>query len=172
MTTTLWLGISANGMIADKNGEEDFLSEETGELFVQQVQKTGCVIMGKTAYSRINKNLPGRKSSLQQVDKIFLTKTPHTAKDGWLSASSPQESIEMLASRGHKNITVTGGTKTASSFLTANLINEVVLVINPVLISPGYPICTDGRLLTNLTLVSVQRKSNLIVVKYTVSNNR
>ena len=172
MTTTLWLGISANGMIADKNGEEDFLSEETGELFVQQVQKSGCVIMGKTAYLRISKNLPKHTSALMGVDKVYLSRAPHKTTDGWLSAQSPREAIELLASRGHKDITVTGGTKTATSFLALSLIDEVTLVMNPVIISPGYPICSDEKLLQELVPSGVQRKLNLIVVKYMVVKPR
>jgi riboflavin biosynthesis pyrimidine reductase len=62
-----------------------------------------------------------------------------------------------------KSVLLTGGGKLNSSFLRNNLVDEILLNINPVLLGKGIKIFSEDQFEKNLKLVAVKKLSSSIV---------
>ena len=55
MKIILFMATSLNGMIADKSGSEDFLSDTNWQTFSDFAKKHGCFIIGRKTYEAVQK---------------------------------------------------------------------------------------------------------------------
>jgi dihydrofolate reductase len=55
MKVILTMAVSANGIIATKDGSEDFLSHDNWIQFVKLANKIGCFIWGRKTYEAVSK---------------------------------------------------------------------------------------------------------------------
>jgi len=167
MHATLWLGMSTNGMIADKNGHEDFLSNRIWQEFVKQITTTGCVVMGKNAYLKLRENIPEYSSDVANIFKVVLSADNNLIlEQGWHKTSSPEKAINLLKTNGFDHATVTGGSRTCTSFLRANLINEIIYLIEPVIKGEGIPSFFPNEFERKLKLVSSTNIGELVQLRY------
>lgn len=73
------------------------------------------------------------------------------------TSDSPQEIVEQLAAKGHTEAVIIGGTQTVNEFLKAGLVNEIILVVEPVLFGNGLPLVKDVEFEYQLALLDVKK---------------
>lgn len=171
MNIIVYLASSANGMISNQRNIPDWLSPEYEQGFMSITQRTKAVIMGKTTYNILAPDyLPLKDGSLIVLthDTTLTPAQPNVIFTG----QSPQEIVSLLKSRGHTEAVIIGGTQTVSEFFKAGLVNEVILVVEPVLFDGGLPLFRESGNDFKMKLESVkQLGENTVELHYTVTGS-
>lgn len=169
MKTILFIGMSTNGMIADKNGEEEFLSDTIWKSFVAQVKETRSVIMGRKAYEGLLKWPKEYMAELSDITKVVLTSDPEMILiDDWQSANTPMKALNKLKELNINAVTVAGGSKTSLSFLQEQLVDEIIYAIEPVVKADGIHAFAQADIEKKLKLISAETVGQTLLLRYNV----
>lgn len=160
MKIILFNASSIDGIVARKNGSEDFLSDENLDEFCRLVIKTKCLIMSRKAYETTkNYNI----SLFEKVTKIVVSKKQKIKlANGWVYAGSPKDAIKIAKSKGHKETIFTAGEKLNNCFLHQNLIDELILNLEPVIVGKGIRIFS-GKFNKKLKLIKSKKLDKGII---------
>ncbi len=116
--------------------------------------------MGKATYNILAPdNLP-LKSSGTLVVLTHDTSALPAQSNILYSDRAPAEIVEALEARGHDRAVIIGGAQAVSEFLNANLVDELILVVEPVLFGNGLPMVMDVDVEPRLSLQDVTRLSD------------
>lgn len=174
MKTTLYMATSVNGYIADKDGNEDFLSHENWEMLCKLAGETGNIIWGRTTYEAVAKWDKGKYlEDLVNVEKIIISSDKSLElNNGYTLASSPQDALDKISTKKFKTALVSGGSQTNAAFAKLGLLDEIVLNIEPVVIGHGIPLFSADTFELQLELTSsTQNKNGIITLKYVVKKS-
>jgi dihydrofolate reductase len=154
----LYLAISADGFIADKEGGVAWLDEyaSTGEEYGYQefYDSIDAIVFGKTTYQQVLTfgpwPYPGKKSYIFGDQNMQPTEN----KDVEFVAVDISEFMEKLADKDVKRLWLMGGAKLAESFYNHGLIDEYDFAVMPKKLGEGIPLAkpivqADGMKLTN-----------------------
>jgi dihydrofolate reductase len=145
---TLYNVISQDGFIADNNGSEDFIPDETWQYFLNLCREYGALIIGRNTYEAIqqyDKNLLDSFEALP-INKIIVTSDltfSANQKLGYVIANSPEEAIAVSS-----DALVSSGPTLNNYLLAMHLVEKIILKVIPVNIGEGIkPFDSDrGRL--------------------------
>lgn len=169
MNIILSMAVSANGMIATADGSEDFLSHENWNRFVSLANRVGCFLWGRKTYEAVSKWDKSYLVPLENVTKLVLSSSQITVAEGFTVVHSPDEAISHAEDLGLTEMIVTGGATINTEFAKRDLMDEVILDINPSIIGNGIPLFATDDFEMNLKLVSTETLSEGIVeVRYEV----
>nr|WP_294875901.1 dihydrofolate reductase family protein [uncultured Pedobacter sp.] len=172
MKTIIYLAASANGLVSNNRNVPDWLSQEYGQGFMTISQRTQAVIMGKTTYNVLAPDyLPIKEGSL--VVLTHDTKAEPAQSNVLFTEDSPEKIIEQLAAKGHTEAVIIGGTQTVTAFIKAGLVNEIILVVEPVIFGSGLPLLKGiEEAEYQLSLLDVNKlNNNTVQLHYSVTNN-
>ena len=151
MKVILYIAITANGMIAKKDGNSDWPSPEDFASFNNICRKSGVVIMGRNTFDKFNEisipewpNADGLHIVLSHQNNLD-TKHPNIK-----FAKSPKEALDIARDNGKNEVVVCGGSQTFGIFMKENLVDEIYLDIEPLLFGEGMPMFAAGEFETNL----------------------
>lgn len=119
----------------------------------------GVMIMGKKTYESFGNDLPIGKALLviMTQDKGLLGNN----QDGIIFTDKhPRKVIEMISGKGFSKALLAGGEKLNSSFLKNNLINEIRVIIKPLIIGQGKSLFDVKVTDKKLKLVSSTQLTN------------
>ncbi len=151
MKTTLFLSISLDGMISDKHGIPLF-PEGAWQDWCSLVNEAGNVIAGRSSFEQLKND--EMASALHPEHRIVLsTRDIEISGTGWQHAKSPSEALEILKSVGVKEAIVGGGRAVAHAFMREQLIDNVVVDLQPVVFGVGTPMFGEELELVNLRLL-------------------
>ena len=167
MKISVYLAVSANGLISNKKNIPDWLSEEFSQGFMVISQQAKAVIMGKTTYNYLAPDhLPLRNEGTLAVLTHDTSSEP-AQSNVVFTDKNPQGIAAMLESQGYSEAVVIGGTTTISEFMKAGLVNELILVIEPVLFGAGLPIVKGFDHEYGLSLYDVKKlNDNTVQLHY------
>lgn len=170
MKIILFMATSLNGMIATKEGNEDFLSHTNWESFLQEAKNHGCFIIGRTTFEKVQQWPEYNFSSVDAKLKIVVSHDKSFKIDPpFMVANSPQDAIDKAASQGFESAILTGGSAINRAFLVENLVDEVLINIEPALIGSGIPLFAESAIEKRLHLVETnQLSSDILQVRYVV----
>ena len=157
MKIIVYLAASANGMISNKRNVPDWLSTEYSEGFMALSQQTKSVIMGKTTYNILVPDYLPLKNEGVHVVLTHDTSAHGAQSNVVFTDETPQAIVEMLEGQGYSEAVIIGGTATVSEFIKAGLVNELILVIEPVLFGAGLPLLKDVDAEYALSLEDVRK---------------
>ena len=102
MRTTLYMAISANGIIATETGDEEFLSHENWEKFCELAREFGNFIVGRKTYEAVKKWDGGYNfDDLIGFEKVIISQDQNfELNEGYTLASSPQDALTKLSEKG------------------------------------------------------------------------
>lgn len=157
MNISVYLASSVNGMISNKANVPSWLSQEYERGFWEICQRMNAVIMGKTTYEILSPDhLP-----LEREGTLIVLTHDTTAKPSQSNVvftdRTPQEIVRMLEARGHNEAVIIGGTQTVSEFVKSGFVDELYLVVEPVLFGAGLPLLREVDADYKLTLLNVQK---------------
>lgn len=140
MKIIVYLASSANGLISNKRNVPDWLSDEYSEGFMAMSQQTKAVIMGKTTYNILAPDYLPLKDEGILVVLTHDTSADRAQPNVVFTDETPQAIAAMLETQGYSEAVIIGGTETVSEFMKAGLVNELILVVEPVLFGAGLPL--------------------------------
>jgi len=169
MNIIVYLASSPDGMISNQRNAPDWLSPEYGQGFMEISQRTNAVIMGKTTYNILAPDYLPLKEDGSLVVLTHNTKTLPAQPNVVFTDAKPKEIVALLESKGHTDAVIIGGTATVSEFFKAGLVNELYLVVEPVLFDAGLPLLKDVNHDFKLSLSDVSRlNDNTVQLHYLV----
>ena len=169
MKISIYIAISTNGLISNSRNVPDWLSPEYDQGFGLICQRKNAVIMGKTTYNIIS---PDYLPLKEKGTTVVLTTDDQAKSDNptvVFTKSRAIEIVEMLAKMGHSEAVIIGGAKTMSEFINARLVDDIFLVMEPVLFGSGLPLLKDVELELKLNLQGVKKlNDNTVQLHYTI----
>ena len=169
MKTILYMATSITGKTTSGKDDTSWVDESDVERMDTEMTRCGVMVMGKTTYESFGEDLPLGKALLVVMthDKDLLAKN----NDGLIfTDSSPKEVLSMLEVKGYQEVMLAGGENLNSTFLSDNLVDEIRIIVKPIVIGQGkslfdLPKNVILNLLSNTTL-----KNGSIELSYEVSN--
>lgn len=135
MIVTIIAAVSADGKIAQRAGQSslDWTSKEDTRFFVEKTKEIGTVVMGNTTWLTFGKPLKGRRL-------IVLSRQEQAPVEGVEFTNEPvADLVARLGREGVTALAVCGGANVYAQFLSAGLVNELFLTVEPVLFGDGVP---------------------------------
>ena len=132
---TLKLALSIDGKIALPSGESKWLTGEDARAHVHlERARSDMILVGRGTYLADQPRLDVRLPGLEQSSPRRALLTRGEPVDGWETLSSPQD-----VSRLHdvNDLLVEGGSATATAFLTADLVDRILIYRAPIIVGEG-----------------------------------
>ena len=163
------MAISLNGYIAQENGDEDFLSHENWEKFCSLARECKNFVVGRKTYETVkNWNEGFGFDNLKGVEKIIISENKNYKLDeSYTLAFSPEDALSKL--NKFDSVLVTGGSTINTAFIKSNLIDEIILNIEPAILGKGIPLFAQDDFEKRLELISSeQSESGILTLKYKI----
>jgi dihydrofolate reductase len=157
MNISVYLASSVNGMISNRANVPNWLSQEYAQGFGAISQRMKAVIMGKTTYEILSPDHLPLKGEGTLIVRTHDTAATPAQTNVVFTDKTPREIVGILEARGHQEAVIIGGTQTVSDFVKAGLVNELHLVVEPVLFGGGLPLLRDVDADNQMTLVDVRK---------------
>ena len=163
--------VSLDGYMEGPNGEYDWMMEnmDPGEDFAESINRFDCFLMGRRTYEKL---LSYNDSSFKQFDNYVFSTTLSQVADGFkLVNDDPVEFLTKLKRQEGKNIALYGGADLLASLLELGMVDEISMVIIPILLGAGKPMVGrfDQRLWLDLLDVKTFKNGN-IQLSYKIRN--
>ena len=179
---TLGLANSLDNYIARQDGGFDWLhwSNEVAEIsatFMKTVdalligRKTfdGMLAYGQTSYPGAKNYVFSRSKKKREALKKILAAKKKPDRNVEIVAEDATKFVKELKKRKGKGLAVFGGGELARSLFEADLIDEVVLNIHPVLLGSGIPLFHEMKKQIDLELLDCKiLKGGYLAVTYLV----
>ena len=143
MTVSVFVGTSVDGFIARRNGDLDFLPPGGGEPhgYDEFIAIVDALVIGRNTFETVLK-FPTWPYGKKRV--VVLSSRPvdvSAVRGGTVEqmAGAPAEIVSSLAASGAHHLYVDGGI-TIQRFLSAGLVQRLVITRVPVLIGDGIPL--------------------------------
>ncbi len=154
---------TVNGYIAKENDETPW-SEVIWDSYYKTSKQFKAIIIGRRTYELMKEADEFKKIGnpftvilSRKLSKIF------TANLNFTVAKSPKEAVELLKAKNFKEALVGGGSKLNASFMKENLVDEIILDIEPLIFGIGIKLFSDSEFEAKLNLFNVQKLSDSIV---------
>lgn len=168
MKIILMMAVTADGKIAKSTSHAaDWTSKEDKQAFIKETKKAGVIVMGRNTYETIGRPLPGRLN-------LILAENPEDYQDAVKPGNleffkgSPQEIYEFLAKRKFETVILGGGASVNQSFMVNNLVDELLITIEPKLFGRGMSLFTESLDIDLELLDLVKLNPNTIQLRYRV----
>lgn len=145
MSLYVYIAQSLDGYIADKNGGIDWLNEipnpENSDFgFAEFIGKIDAIVMGRNTFETAISFGVWIYTKPVYVVSATLNDLPqeYSGKAEILNLK-PKQIIETLAKNGMKNLYIDGGAL-IQSFLSEDLIDELIITSIPILLGGGIPL--------------------------------
>lgn len=168
----LYIAASLDGYIAGPNDDLSFLScaEQEGEDYgyTAFVATVDTVIVGRRTYEKVLSM--GVDFPHSNKECYILTRTPRPAEGSLTFYSGDLTTlVHSLKAREGGTIFCDGGAAVVHALLAANLIDEIILSVIPVLVGDGIPLFQPGRPTQPLRLLRYQTfPKGLVQLHYAV----
>ena len=169
MKVTLIMVQSINGKIRmNENDTQKWTSIEDKKHFQRITKEIGVVIMGRKTFDSIGKPLKERLN-------IVLTGSPEKYNDFekmydkqlYFTDMIPEKILEHLENKGYTNVALIGGPTINSLFLEKDLIDEILLTIEPVIINGDLSLFSYVNGIHNFELKNIVKlNKNSLLLKY------
>ena len=165
----LFIASSLDGFIARVNDDVSWLFSDEDYGYKKFYGSTDTVIMGRKTYE---KALQLEKQPFKEKRCYVFTKNPAN------SFADPEENnVEFidnvlgfakdLVNSDGKDIWLVGGADIISLLINANMVDEIVLSVHPIILGNGIPLFKDIKRELSLKLVdSVTYESGLVQMRY------
>jgi dihydrofolate reductase len=163
---TLGLANSLDNYIARKNGGFDWLhwSDEVAEISAAFMKTVDALLIGRKTYEVMLKqgqaSYPGVANyvfSKSETKRVSLRKTidalKKVPKNVEFVAEDAARFVKRLKNEKGKGIAVFGGGELTKGLLEADLIDEIVLNIHPILLGSGIPLFHEMKCEIELNLI-------------------
>ncbi|WP_394831012.1 dihydrofolate reductase family protein [Pendulispora rubella] len=133
MKTILWAALSANGNYARSSQRHPPKPEATAD-FAAHAREHGNFIVGRQTFLEFQENASRRpqSASMDGIDIVVVSSTL-ALPPGAPAQTAPdaRAALALLRGRGHQTALVVGGERTHNAFLSAGLVDEVIVVVTP-----------------------------------------
>lgn len=170
MKVTMYMAMTANGMIARKNDEAPW-SDVIWKGYYKFIKKNGNIIVGRRTFELMKRANEFEKMSFP-ISVVLSSKKQEAGVKNVSFAKTAQEALKILKSNKIKHVVVGGGSKCNAAFLKAGLIDEMVIDIEPFVFGDGIPLFSEVKAEAKFGLVKIGKLSkNTVRLIYKVQKH-
>ncbi|HSX04887.1 MAG TPA: dihydrofolate reductase family protein [Candidatus Saccharimonadales bacterium] len=173
-TVRLAAVVSLDGKITkdSKVHTREWISAEDKQLFHDLIAQSDVIICGRKTYRNMRPVMDNTKRY------VVYTKSPASyraeARAGSIdfTDAQPSQLVAQLAAEGCKNILITGGGAINTLFLQAQLVDELLVTIEPVIHGAGRPLLEEyppGQALQLLELKQLNARGT-VLLRYAIAH--
>ena len=167
----VYIATSLDGYVAGKDDDLSWLEvyNSSGEdhEYGEFIKNIGTVVMGARTY---DESLKHPERLMSGMKNYILSETPMKVPKGVdadFYKGDLRALIEKIRKENDKDIFIVGGGQVVSSFLNADLVDELLHFIAPVLIKEGIPLYTAlNRKITLRLLEAKTYKTGIVKLRY------
>jgi dihydrofolate reductase len=167
------LFVSIDGVIDAANEfTAGYMDEEVGAELGAQMAQRDTMLLGRQTYQEFAAVWPGRGTDnpvgaeMNNTPKLVVSRTLESV-DEWQNSTllkgDPVEELNKLKQQSGKNILIVGSATLAHSLLRDGVVDELVLLVFPVIVGPGKRLFEGGRDRIPLALTDSQVFANGVV---------
>ncbi len=159
MKITLYMAVSIDGFIAKTNGDSDWVSPADTDNFEAAIQEHGNIILGSRTY----KQYLGDTYPVKDVNNIIVSSSNGDISEGdniFVLPPDPRQIVSFLEGKGQDKALLIGGGNTNGLFLEAGLINEMRLIVHPLILGEGIKLFEGVELFKSFNLVESKNLGN------------
>lgn len=163
---------TVDGKVARHQDEfTNWSSREDKKLFVTETRRAGVLIIGRRTWETIGRPLPGRKIIVLTQKPIENKKIETDQGTVEFTQAEPKKILADLETQGYLEAIVASPTINGL-FLTAGLIDEIKLTIEPKLFGQGLGLIEGLKTDTDLNLIESKNLSpQVIFLHYKIVKN-
>lgn len=168
----LYISMSLDGYIAEKDGSVRFLDELLGpapdlgyDEFYQSLQ---AVIIGGKTYRQIKTELSPDKWPYEGMPCYVCTRQqlPDDPNVQFTSLPPGRQVLDLIAQKHAGNIWLLGGGETVRCFMRENLIDQYYIYVIPTILGDGIPLFPAGFPKADLKLESCKSAGEIVELVY------
>jgi dihydrofolate reductase len=165
MKTILMMAMTLDGRVARTMTHfPDWTEKEDKTLFAKISKQAGVVIMGSRTFDTLGKPLPGRKN-------VIMTRQ-RARKSEWdnlvFTDRPAREILSDLETEGFSEAVLAGGTIINTLFAEAQLIDEVMVTVSPLVFGSGLSLF-ENHISMEMKLLEMRRiGANTVFLHYKV----
>lgn len=176
--TIFQMSVSVDGYFEGPGREIDWhrVDDEFNAYVIEMLDATEVLIMGRRTYELMAgywpsaaDNDPRVKERMNRTPKLVFSKTLKdvTWQNSRLATGSLAEEVARLKQTPGQGLLWVGGSRLAASFLEQGLLDEVRIILTPILLGAGHPVFEGIRQRQPLRLLSTRIfKSGNVVLTY------
>lgn len=135
------LALSLEGYIEGSGGEFDWCFTDQDYGFSAFMARIDTLVMGRKSYELM---ISMEEDSFADKRRIVVSQSLKNVEKGWeLLEGEMEDAIGKLRETGGKDIWLFGGAELANAFLRADLVDELMLAVHPLLLGGGKPLFGD-----------------------------
>ena len=135
--------ITINGYIATENDNAPW-SDELWSSYYNLAKKFKAIILGRRTFEMMKEVNEFEKMGNPYT--VVLTKKKQQNTNNTFFVTSPKEALELLKKKGFKEVLIGGGGKLNASFMKENLVDEMIIDIEPLIFGKGIKLFAEGDL--------------------------
>lgn len=146
----MFLAMSLDGYIADREGKVDWLGGESAEgedldSYAEFIEGTDTVIMGWNTYHQIVTELSPDRWVYEGLTTYVLTHRDLPSSEGIrFTGEDPVQLVKRLRTEAGKGIWICGGAKLVRQLVEKDMIDRYAITILPVLLGGGIRLFESG----------------------------
>ena len=168
----LFIAMSLDGYIADKNGNVDWLggqnqNEETLDTYSMFIKDIDTVIMGWNTYHQVVTDLSPTEWIYNNLTSYVVTHKELSSTDKIIfTQKSPCDIVNELKQEQGKNIWICGGANIIQQLIDADLIDEYYISVIPTLLGTGIRLFKTNSKEIKLKLMYTQSYNGITDLIY------
>jgi dihydrofolate reductase len=166
MKTLLYMAISANGCVADAEGNTPW-SDAEWKNFKRIVKSCGNIIIGRRTFEQMAAS-DGFADMGRPCVVAVSSKYQTRSICGHRTVNTPKQALNLVRRAGYKKALIVGGTKLNSSFFEQNLVGEIMLDVEPFLFSKGLPLIMAPPFVRKLKLLAAKKYKGGVNLHYKI----
>ncbi len=170
----IYIAMSLDGYIAQKNGRVDFLSGDGSDennmgTFFEFYSKVSDVIMGYKTYHQVTTELaPDNYPYKGKNSYVFTGKDIKDEKDIFFIKDSVENLIKKLKQNDDNGyIWINGGASIVNEVIKNKLFDEIIVSIIPTVLGDGIRLFNESEIETKLKFEESFLNNGIVEIKYT-----
>ena len=149
---------------------KEWTSAEDKKYYKETWSAAKLIIMGRKTFEAETYQLSPERLILVMTSQTQRFRQKEVPGQLEFTNSSPAHLVQSFAGRGIETMMVVGGPHVATSFLKAELVDELWLTIEPKIFGSGNSFATDETMSVSLQLLSCDRvnEKGTLITKYKV----
>lgn len=172
--TVLFLAVSLDGYLADKEGKVDWLNRFAGgeQAYEEFITSVDTVLMGWNTYEQIVTELsPNEWVYPSCISYVLTHRRMDCCEQIRFTDQSPTKLIDRLKGEPGKDIWVCGGANLAAQLIKENRIDRYEISVLPVLIGKGIPLFYSFDREIALKQIGVKKYGEIVQLSYRTKGN-
>ena len=156
------LAVSLDGFIEGPNGEFDWCFTDQDYGMKTFLSRIDAVFIGRKSYEVVKK-MGGENPYPKLKNYVFSHTLEKVDADSILVSGDLEKEVRTLTGQRGKDIWLFGGASLVTSFINANLVDELWLAVHPLLLGGGKPLFQEIRNRIHFSLKNTKSYSTGLV---------